>query len=205
MFRVFISIISAYLIGSIPTAYIAGKINRGIDIRDFGSGNVGATNTLRVLGKKMGILVLIIDMLKGAFCVLILPDIFYNSQMNIDISVLKAALAGFAICGHIWTVFLKFKGGKGVATTCGAILALSLKPALLALGLFILCVYISKYVSLSSIIMMAGVILFMLLYNQPISYVILSIILFFIICYTHRTNIKRLIIGTENKINNKRD
>ena len=100
-----IAIILAYLIGSIPTAYIAGQMKKGIDIRNYGSGNVGATNTLRVLGKGMGALVLLIDMAKGALCVTLLPRIFYNSQVSMGLPAFKAILASLAVFGHIWTIF----------------------------------------------------------------------------------------------------
>ncbi len=199
-----IAIVLAYLIGSIPTAYIVTRLKKGVDIRNYGSGNVGATNTLRVLGKGMGALVLIADITKGILCVTLLPQIFYDSQSHISIYAFKALLAAIAACGHIWTVFLKFKGGKGVATTCGIVLALSTPAALLAFLIWIVTVIFSKYVSLASLVMMAALPFLMLAFKQPASYFYLSILLFVIITYTHRGNVKRLIAGTENKITRKK-
>lgn len=200
MIQFIAAIILAYLIGSIPTSYIAGRLTKGIDIRKYGSGNVGATNTLRVLGKKMGAVVLLIDMAKGAFCVIVLPAIFFSNQLHIGLPIFKAYIAAFVIFGHIWTIFLKFKGGKGVATTCGVFLALSTIPALIAILIWVLTVIISKYVSLSSLIMMVSLPFLILMFKQPRAYLILSITLCILISYTHRSNIKRLIFGQENKI-----
>lgn len=200
MIQFIAAIILAYLIGSIPTSYITGRLTKGIDIRKYGSGNVGATNTLRVLGKKMGAVVLLIDMAKGAFCVIVLPAIFFSNQLHIGLPIFKAYIAAFVIFGHIWTIFLKFKGGKGVATTCGVFLALSTIPALIAILIWVLTVIISKYVSLSSLIMMVSLPFLILMFKQPRAYLILSITLCILISYTHRSNIKRLIFGQENKI-----
>ncbi len=199
-----IAVILAYLIGSIPTAYIVTYFKKGVDIRNYGSGNVGATNTLRVLGKGMGALVLAADMAKGILCVTLLPQIFYTNQPDTSIYTFKALLAVVAACGHIWTVFLKFKGGKGVATTCGIILALATPAALLSFLIWILTVIFSKYVSLASLVMMAALPFLMLAFKQPTPYFYLSILLFVIITYTHRDNVKRLIAGTENKITQKK-
>ena len=200
MIQFIAAIIIAYLIGSIPTSYITGRLTKGIDIRKYGSGNVGATNTLRVLGKKMGAVVLLIDMAKGAFCVIVLPAIFFSNQLHIGLPIFKAYIAAFVIFGHIWTIFLKFKGGKGVATTCGVFLALSTIPASIAILIWVLTVIISKYVSLSSLIMMVSLPFLILMFKQPRAYLILSITLCILISYTHRSNIKRLIFGQENKI-----
>ena len=200
MIQFIAAIIIAYLIGSIPTSYIAGRVTKGIDIRQYGSGNVGATNTLRVLGKKMGAAVLLIDMAKGAFCVIFLPAIFFSNQLHISLPIFKAYIAAFVIFGHISTIFLKFKGGKGVATTCGVFLSLSTIPAIIAILIWVLTVIISKYVSLSSLIMIISLPFLMLIFKQPLAYLILSITLCIIISYTHRSNIKRLISGQENKI-----
>ena len=199
------AIFLAYLIGSIPTSYIVGRLTKGIDIRKYGSGNVGATNTLRVLGKKMGALVLLMDMAKGAFCVVVLSAVFYGNQLNIGLPAFKACIAAFVVFGHIWTIFLKFKGGKGVATTCGVVLALAAAPALIAILIWLIVVILSKYVSLSSLIMMLSLPLLLLAFNQPYPYVILAVTLLITISYTHRENIKRLATGRENKITEKID
>lgn len=198
MLQFFIAIILAYLIGSIPTSYIVGRLTKGIDIRKYGSGNVGATNTLRVLGKRMGALVLLTDMAKGALCIIILPAVFSNGQLSLP--VLKAFIAASVIFGHIWTIFLRFKGGKGVATTCGVFLTLSTLPALIGILIWLFVVILSKYVSLSSLVMAGSLPFLMLVFHRPYPYTLLSIFIFIVVIYTHRNNIKRLISGTENKI-----
>lgn len=199
-----IAMVLAYLIGSIPTGYIVARAAKGIDIRDYGSGNVGATNTMRVLGKRLGALVLLVDMAKGAFCVLVLPAMFYTCNMHTSLAAFKVYIAAFAIFGHIWTIFLKFKGGKGVATTCGVFLTMAPLPALVALLIWLFVVSISKYVSLASLVMSAALPLLMLVFRQPYPYFIISLILFLLITYTHRENIKRLFSGTEAKITKKK-
>lgn len=203
MLQFFIAIISAYLIGSIPTGYILSRLTKGIDIREYGSGNVGATNTLRVLGKKMGAAVLLIDIIKGIVAVFALPAIFFNKNLGIALPVFKAFLAFFAVIGHIWTVFLKFKGGKGVATACGVFLAISPISALIGFAIFACTVAYSKYVSLSSIIMAASMPFLLFLFKQPYQYIILSVFMCLLIIYTHRDNIKRLLNGAERKITEK--
>ena len=200
-----IAILLAYLIGSIPTSYIIGRLKKGIDIRSYGSGNVGATNTLRVLGKKMGILALFIDMAKGAFCVIVLTALFYNSQLHMSLYVFKVYLAAFAVFGHIWTVFLRFKGGKGIATSCGVALALIPIPALIAISVCICVISLSKYVSLGSLVMMASLPFLVVLFKQPNPYLILFITLLLATSYTHKENIKRLLSGKESKITKKND
>ena len=138
-------LIISYLVGSIPTAYLFARIFKGIDIRKHGSGNVGATNAIRVLGKTIGICVLIIDVLKGFVVVLFLADRFSGYEW------FKIAVGFASVCGHNWPVFLRFKGGKGVATSLGVLLGLALslpviRPALGLSFLIWLLVYIlSKY------------------------------------------------------------
>jgi len=199
-----ISIIIAYLLGSIPTSYLMGKLLKGIDIRKFGSGNVGATNALRVLGTKVGIITLIIDILKGFFAVLIGKLLVPESS---DLMLIIIGIA--AILGHIFTIFLKFKGGKGVATSAGVFIALTPIPLVIALLLFIVTVWISKYVSLGSIL--ASLTLFMveLIINISNSFaeieklVMVFVVALFIII-RHKSNLKRLLSGKENKISFKK-
>ncbi|MFH0732655.1 MAG: glycerol-3-phosphate 1-O-acyltransferase PlsY [Candidatus Omnitrophota bacterium] len=200
MLQFLLAVISAYLIGSIPTGYILGRMTKGVDIRQHGSGNVGATNALRVMGKTAGAIVLGADMVKGAVCVALLPILFYSCQLQMSLPAFRAFIAASAIAGHIWTIFLKFKGGKGVATTCGVCLVLSFVPTAAALLIFIIALKITKYVSLSSIIMAFSLPILMLLFRQPFEYILFGIILFFVISYTHRENINRLMQGKENRI-----
>ncbi|NQT00124.1 MAG: glycerol-3-phosphate acyltransferase, partial [Candidatus Omnitrophica bacterium] len=122
-----LTIIVAYLLGSIPTGYIFARLLRGIDIRSFGSGNFGATNVFRVVSPAAGVAVLVLDILKGVISVTVLADYALNSSAGLDPVLVRLVLGVVAVCGHNWTAFLKFKGGKGVATTAGALLGLSFK------------------------------------------------------------------------------
>lgn len=196
-----INLVLTYLIGSIPFAYLYGKIFKKIDIREHGSGNVGATNVLRVLGTKAGIIVLLFDILKGFLPVLIIS--YYVSWAS-HILWLPVLTGVFAILGHSFTIFLSFKGGKGVATSAGVFLALSPYSFLGALLLFIVVVYLSKYVSLGSMVAAVFLVVTHLLSYNKITgnpYVLaFTLLLAFFIIIKHKSNIKRLISGTENKI-----
>jgi len=194
-----ISLILTYLIGSVPFAYIYGKIFRKIDIREHGSGNVGATNVLRVFGTKAGIIVLLLDIIKGYLPVLIICLLYPLTQWQ------PVLIGIFAILGHTFTIFLKFRGGRGVATSAGVFLALSPYTITAAILIFILVVVITKYVSLGS--MFAAIFLvithtiFFLLCESSNSYIFyFTLLISFFIIYKHKPNIKRLIKGTENKI-----
>ncbi len=200
-----LSISIAYILGSIPFSFLAGKILRGIDIREHGSGNAGATNTLRVLGTVPGVVVLLLDMAKGIVAVLIAKALINEcNALYYELQIVGCGV--MAIIGHILPVFLKFKGGKGVATTAGVFMSLSTAPILLALLVFVLTVAISKYVSLGSIL--AAITAFSIeLYrniqgefNHLPTLILLGIMVIFII-YRHKSNIKRLLNGNENKIN----
>ncbi len=196
--------IISYILGSIPTSYLMGKIIKKIDIREFGSGNVGATNALRVLGTKFGIITLIIDIGKGILAVF-LGKLIVSDPTNLVL----IAFGLFAILGHIFTIFLKFKGGKGVATAAGVFIALTPQAIGIALLAFIITVSISKYVSLGSIIgalVLFGMELYLNITNsfQNLELLIfISIITSFIII-RHKSNIKRIIAGNENKISFKK-
>ncbi|MCK9329771.1 MAG: glycerol-3-phosphate 1-O-acyltransferase PlsY [Candidatus Cloacimonetes bacterium] len=186
--------------GSIPFAYIYGKLFRNIDIRNFGSGNIGATNVLRILGKKAGIIVLILDMLKGFLPVFIVKEIL---QWNMEYAWLPVLIGIFAILGHTFTIFLLFKGGKGVATAAGVFLALTPIVLLIAFSFFIAVVALTKYVSLGSIFAALFVVttnIFSYSSNDPYVFYFSLIVAFFII-FKHKSNIIRLLKGTENKIN----
>ena len=191
---------SAYLIGSIPTAYLFARLLKGVDIREHGSGNVGATNVFRVVGKKQGIFVLLIDFLKGFLPVALFPLIF-----NIDKSIIKPEIFSMiigicAISGHIWPVFLKFKGGKGVATTAGALLAFI--PDIFFIGLIVWCIFfiIFRYVSIASIAASLSLPIASIALNKPLIIVLFCIVLFSLGTFKHRSNIARLIQGTEKKL-----
>ena len=208
--EIILVLIVSYLIGSIPTALIAGKLQKKIDIREHGSGNAGATNVLRVLGWKTALIVLLIDMFKGFasvyWVVQIIPDV-----PGADTFAVYQILSGFsAICGHIWTVFARFKGGKGVGTAAGVFLGLQPVPVLICLLVFIGIVYRTHYVSLGS--MTAAVLLPVILLLQrfgfdrsmPVPHIVIGVVLAILIVVTHKDNIRRLAEGTENKINFKK-
>lgn len=191
--------LSAYLLGAIPTAYLFGKAKKGIDIREHGSGNVGATNAFRVLGKLPGILVLAIDVVKGMAAVTALPRLI-KAITPIDYSWLLALLGMLAIAGHIWTPFLQFKGGKGVATSLGVFLFLDPVSALIALGVWIAALLIFRYVSVSSILAAITLPIAMSSFLRPFPGVLISSIVCIIICYKHKSNLQKLLLGTEKKI-----
>jgi glycerol-3-phosphate acyltransferase PlsY len=195
-------IIITYLVGSIPTSYILTKKIKGVDIRDYGSGNVGATNALRVLGTKFGVLALLLDMAKGA-----VPVFLAKSLGMADIWLIAIALT--AIIGHIFTIFLKFKGGKGVATSAGVFIALTPGAVGFALLVFIITVWLTRYVSLGSILAALTLFISQLVINlrnnfaqKEILALIFVIALFIII--KHTANIKRLLAGNENKLSFKK-
>jgi len=181
-----------YLLGSIPAAYLVGKHLRGIDIRKYGSGNVGATNAFRVLGTWPGLLVFAADMLKG------ITGVFLAKAVGGPWFVVLAALV--VMIGHAYSVFLGFKGGRGVATGAGIILSLSPLVLLLALILFVIIVLATQYVSLGSIIAASSIPILMLIFGEPIPFTILGFAAAVLVIYRHKPNIKRLLAGTENKI-----
>lgn len=197
---IFISAVLGYLLGSISFSYIIAKKIKKVDIRQHGSGNAGATNTLRVLGIGPAILVLLLDALKGIVAVVL--ALYFVGEG------LAPALAGlFAIIGHNWPVFLKFKGGKGVATTIGVLATLVFWPALYAGIIGILTIVISRFVSLGSLVFLMGTLFityfFQDHFNYPSSYIFLLLIVTILSFWRHRTNIERLLKGTENKIGKK--
>ncbi len=204
MVDILLLIVISYLLGSFPTAIIAGKILKNIDIREHGSGNAGATNVFRVLGWKAALVVLLIDMIKGFVPVFFIAPAF---QPNPDVLIyfqLTAAIT--AILGHIFTIFAGFKGGKGVGTSAGAFLGLAPVPLLLALLSFIIIVAITRYVSLGSLT--ASLIFILALLGQRFVFaqnvspmlIYLSLAIVALIWFAHRSNIKRLLQGNENRL-----
>ncbi len=195
--------IIAYLLGSIPTSVWVGKGYYGIDVREHGSNNAGATNTFRVLGQKPGIIVLSIDILKGAIAVL-LPYFFLNNTIEyerlIQIQLLTAILA---ILGHVFPLFANFKGGKGVATSLGIIIGLHPPAAGICLGVFLVVFILSKYVSLGAIITAISfpLLIIFLFHVDSIWLRGFSILLGSVVVLTHKKNILRLVKGEESKMN----
>ncbi len=196
-------ILGAYLFGSIPTSYIFGRMLKGIDIREHGSGNVGATNALRILGTKIGVITLLLDMFKGFLPVYIAMQLFAGN----DLVAIGAGIA--TILGHIFTIYLSFKGGKGVATSAGVFIALLPMAIVLCIAVFIIIVAITRYVSLGSIVAALTLFGYELISNirndfQHLWLLLFVTILVLMIILRHTANIKRLIAGTENKISFKK-
>lgn len=204
---IILAIILSYLIGSIPTAVWVGRFFYDIDIREHGSGNAGATNTFRVLGKKAGIPVLLFDVFKGwlvvqfVFMLTNWTDLIHLSrdqEVNLQLTLGIAALIG-----HIFPIYVNFKGGKGVATLLGLVIAVAPEAALYAMGIFIITLLISRYVSLSS--MIAGfsfpILIIVILHTNTISLVIFSMVIAILLLFTHQKNIERLLSKEETKAN----
>ncbi|MDD5173808.1 MAG: glycerol-3-phosphate 1-O-acyltransferase PlsY [Candidatus Omnitrophota bacterium] len=199
-FFVFIlSSLMAYLIGSIPTGFLMTKVFMGADIRSTGSGNVGATNVYRVAGKLPGFLTLIIDIAKGIAVVTLMADFFYRYLPDVDYIFYKTFLGLIVVLGHIYSVFLKFKGGKGVATTIGVTAALAPLALLVSLAVWLIVFIPTNYVSLGSLAFGVALPISALLFDKPFYIVIFFVILCVINTYKHKDNIKRLLKGEENK------
>jgi glycerol-3-phosphate acyltransferase PlsY len=198
----FILIILAYFIGSIPTAIIISKIFFNIDIRDYGSGNMGATNTFRVLGPKFGTIVMVGDMLKGILAVSLYNLLPYYLTNELDRTNLMIGLGLAAVIGHIYPIWADFRGGKGVATLFGMVLAIQPIVAINCVGVFLLVLYLTRYVSLSSII--AGVALpicVLWIYNEKeVFYRVFAVAVAALIVLTHQKNISRLLKGNEGRV-----
>lgn len=190
--------LAAYLLGSIPTGFLVAKA-RGIDIRAVGSGNIGAANTFRAVGRNAGILVLIIDALKGAAAVWVCAPIlkFFGIADNIHYDVLAGV---FAVLGHNYTCWLYFKGGKGIATTAGVYLALAPLAVAAGFGAFILAVLITRITSVGSILAAIVLMTTVLLTKDDLTLRLVTIALCVLAILKHRTNVQRLIAGTENRI-----
>lgn len=198
---ILIVVLTAYLLGSIPSSVWIGKIFYGIDVREHGSGNAGTTNTIRILGYKAGIPVFIIDALKGWFAVF-LTKIVFGYFPSIEMPEYMSLIAAVAVVlGHIFPVFAGFRGGKGVATLLGVGFGLIPIPALIALGIFMLVLLCFGYVSLASITAAVTLPFITYFFVMPgkLLLLLLTIAVAVFIPITHRQNIKRLLNGTENK------
>jgi acyl phosphate:glycerol-3-phosphate acyltransferase len=190
----------AYLLGSIPTAVWVGKRFYNIDVREHGSGNAGATNTIRVLGKKAGIPVLLIDVLKGFLAVslarystyTLASDTFINLQLSLGVAV---------VLGHIFPIFASFRGGKGIATVLGVVIAIHPLGAMISLCLFVLILLLSNYVSLSSMLAALAfpIVLIFVLQVETVSLIIFSVLISVMVIVTHKKNIGRLLRKEEPK------
>jgi acyl phosphate:glycerol-3-phosphate acyltransferase len=218
MLPIAIIAILSYLIGSIPTSIIVARQVRGIDIRQYGSGNAGGTNVLRVLGWKAGVFVILMDMAKGLVATLVIARLmfgqipFENATPFDDFTVVQIIAGCAAILGHIWTLFAGFKGGKGIATAGGMLIGVAPVEVAVAFGVFALVFLVTHYVSLGSLSAAVAFPLTMFfrenifMVNVPgyKTLIFFSLGISLLIVYTHRTNIARLIKGTENKISTSR-
>jgi glycerol-3-phosphate acyltransferase PlsY len=208
LLRFFVVIIFTYLLGSIPFGLVISKLFKGVDVRKHGSKNIGFTNVFRVVGFLPAIIVLVLDMGKGVAGILLISQIAIG-QVPLSISLIKLVAGIFVILGHIFPLFANFRGGKGVATGAGVLLALVPSEFILVLVVFILVVGLTRYISLGSLVSSLFLPLILILEKyylkkpMPPELIILSLILTFLIFYTHRQNIKRLLAGTENKFGNK--
>ena len=208
-------LVLSYLVGSIPTSILAARWLRGIDIRQHGSGNAGATNVFRVLGKGPGAAVMLIDLLKGVFAVGVISMIRVKGEPPPEFMYpngdgwLMVAAGGAAVLGHIYTIYAGFKGGKGVATGAGVVAALAPVPVLVGAGLFAIIVWTTRYVSLASIVAAASLPFTQLLrewvfgVDVPAPMMWFCAIVPFLIIFTHRANIGRLLHGTESRVGRK--
>ena len=197
-----ILIILAYLIGSIPTALIISRRFFGIDIRDYGSGNMGATNTFRVLGSRYGTIVMSIDILKGVLAVALYNFIPYYLHNELERTNFMIGLGMAAVIGHIFPIFANFKGGKGVATLFGMILALQPVVAVSCVGVFLFVLYLTRYVSLGSILgaIMLPVSVLWIWNEHELMYRIFALLVACLVIFTHQKNISRLIKGAESRV-----
>lgn len=214
MLSLSIVILLSYLIGSIPTSIIISKLVKGIDIRQYGSGNAGGTNVMRILGFKAGITVIIIDLFKGLFATSVISKLMYsgipfnNYTPFEDFTLVKILCGSAAVVGHIWTIFGGFRGGKGIATAAGMLIGIAPWDILIVLGVFLIVLLISRYVSLGSI---SAAIAFpiTLIFRANVlkseiegygTLIYFSIGMAALLIFTHRKNIVRLLQGKENKI-----
>jgi len=195
-------IVLAYLIGSIPTAVWVSNYFFDIDIRDYGSGNAGATNTFRVLGPKWGSFVMVVDMLKGVVAVKLALLIPYYIEFDTHFINLQVGLGLSAVVGHIFPIWADFRGGKGIATLFGMVLGIQPIVAICCVGVFLLVLYLTRFVSLSSILASVAFPVFILvIFNEPEPlYRVFAIAVALLVLLTHQKNITRLLKGNENKV-----
>lgn len=200
MFQIIIILLISYLLGSIPFGLVITRLVKGIDIRQHGSGNIGATNVLRVVGKRWGIMVFLLDFLKG----FILPIVIHSLDQSLPTFILLLS-ALFSISGHNWSVFLKFKGGKGVATSLGAMTALAIIFPYLWISLlfsffvWVLLFLCFRYVSLSSLAAAITFSISSFAFSLPLEIKIIALFLAFFIIIRHKENILRLFTHQEHK------
>ncbi|MGB3849138.1 MAG: glycerol-3-phosphate 1-O-acyltransferase PlsY [Tunicatimonas sp.] len=201
---IFSAIVVAYLLGSIPTAVWYSRRFFDIDVRDYGSGNAGATNTFRVLGKRAGTVVLLIDILKGSAATMLAFALLHTGAITPSaITEYKLLLGLVAVMGHVFPVYTNFRGGKGVATLLGMTLSAELWVALVCVGIFLIMLYLTKYVSLSALLATLSFPLLVWLVppfvtDEPLL-IVFGFVMFAVLAFTHKKNIVRLVHGTESR------
>ncbi len=212
LFRLLLAIVISYLLGSVPFGLIVGRFKAKIDIRNYGSGRTGGTNVLRTLGRGAFLMVATLDVLKGAVAVLLARLVFGEGYLAIGLYHLEqpgvsSIAALIAVVGHIWPIFARFKGGRGVGTFIGTMFAISPMAALFGGEILIIAAGLSGYASLGSLSGIAGICAMLIpltfLYGSPLEYLLYAIIAFTIIAIIHRDNIVRLFSGQERKLNQK--
>ena len=199
-------VITAYLLGSIPTGYLLGRYVQGIDIREHGSGSIGATNILRTLGKKAAITVLTLDLLKGVLAVALVSVVISIQATEIRQNWqpwLETSAAMAAVLGHSKSIWINFTGGKSVATSLGVLLVMNPIVALGTLAVFLIMLALSRIVSLSSISGAIAVNVFMIILQEPLAYMLFAALAGVYVIWRHRNNIGRLLAGTEPRIGKK--
>jgi acyl phosphate:glycerol-3-phosphate acyltransferase len=187
-------VLAAYFIGAFPTSYVVGRAARGIDLRQHGSGNLGATNAFRVLGWKAALPIFVLDIAKG-----FVPAFFFARVDGTPLASWALAYGAAAIIGHVFSIYVGFRGGKGVATGAGVFLALAPMAVLLGLGIWLVLVVITGYVSVGSIVAAAALPLLVTLTGAGPQTLALSVVLAAFVIYAHRTNIRRLARGDEHR------
>lgn len=192
----------AYLIGSIPTALIISRRFFGIDIREYGSGNMGATNTFRVLGSRYGTIVMVIDILKGIIASSLYELLPFYGGDELQRTNFIIGLGMASVIGHIFPIFANFKGGKGVATLFGMVLALQPVVALSCVGVFLFVLYLTRYVSLSSILaaLMLPICVLWIWNENEVLYRVFTLLVALLVIFTHQKNIGRILRGVESRI-----
>jgi len=193
----FLSLLLGYLLGSIPSGYLAGRWCKGIDLRTIGSGSTGATNVLRSVGKGPALVVFLVDVAKGAAAVLLARALSQDATLANWIEV-GAGLA--ALAGHIWPVWLRFKGGKAVATGFGMFLGLAWPVGLACFGVFLAVFSLSRIVSLASVIAAISLPLLMVAGNNGLANVLIALVAMALVLWRHRSNLQRLIEGSEPRV-----
>lgn len=193
------SLVLAYLIGSFPTSFLIAKLLKGIDIRQVGSNNAGATNVLRNVGKFPALITLIVDILKGFIVVTVIANFFYTFNIDLEYDFYRGLMALAVVLGHIWSIFLKFKGGKGVATTLGVAIGLTPFALIPSAIIWLVVFYVTSFVSLASIMALLLFPAVACILKYSFYTVLTSVVICSISIFKHRDNIKRLVRGEESK------